>query len=658
MRSPIIVATIVLALTAAHAQEPLASASFEGDLEGWELQLNRGAEVDVSYPEDAVLGEHSLRFEPQRLCAPDDIAAPTNIHIYLDSFRMEAGIRYELSAWAKADEAGRAFALGARRADAAQSLAQSNHRAGPQWQRFSHIFTVGETLDDGRLQIIAGGDERPITIDAVQFRALPEDALLPADHLAWEGAWDDPARWSAAAEFPKGGGVRVPGVATYRQPLPANYDLQMLVRAAEPTSLALLAGGEMIRSVELPAGELTQIVTVKQRGAAPAPELAFRAEGDVAVGIMMMKGHEMLPPRQEGDSERSEFVDPETGAKIIRLTHSPYEDKHAYYDVDPWSPDGSKIVFASALPDQRGSTVWLMNADGSDMRRIGESGYFSYHVGCFPIWAPDGESIYWRDFHEEDGVRRVGTVRHFLADGREESMPIVVRQISPSGQILEVRANEKFDARGLFIAEADGSDHRLLASVEEMIALSPERERVEAESLSISLPNCKWNADGSRAFVVFVGRNEQGRKQFAEVMTINPDGTGLTFVAEIEHHPIWHPDGERILFNGSDGMYLVNWDGTGLQKVADCNMGHPSVSPDGSTIVTDGYGRGEWRDALWLIDVETGEARKLCNVPNVHGRQHQRGTQPHPVWSHDGTRVLYDSDESGRSQLYEVEVND
>lgn len=660
MRSIVIAATVVLAMTAAWAQppEPLASASFEGDLEGWTLQLNRGAEVDLSYPEDAASGRQALRFEPRLLCAPGDLVASTNIHIWLERFSFEPGRRYELSVWAKADAPNRRFVLGGRRADAPVSLGLSTHQATTYWRRFTHIFQANEALDDVRLQIVVGADERPIMIDCVAFRELKEGARLPADYVAVGTDWALPEMWSEGdvtcdAERPA---VTIDGTALFGAKLPPDFTLHMVMHSEEPATVLAGPDTAQVSEFEMPGGESVAVRCERrggERGAAAAV-LRFSVAGG-PVEVLSMEGYEMLPPRKDGDMEREESTDPETGARIVRLTHSPYEDKHAYYDVDPWSPDGSRILFCSALPGQRETTVWVMDADGSDMRSIGTSDDFSYHIGCFPIWAPDGESVYWRDHREIDGERTLGTVRHFLADGREEFMPINVRQVSPQGLLLETRSAESEPEKGLFVAEADGSNRRMIASMDAILALSPSRERVEPEGLALNLQNCKWNADGSRCFVVFAGRDERGRAIFVEVYTVNVDGTGLTYSCSIAHHPIWHPDGERILFNAADGMYLVNWDGTGLRKVSDCNVGHPSVSPDGTTIVTDGYG-GTWGDALWLIDVESGETRKLCNVPNVHGRTHERGTQPHPVWSHDGTRVIYDSDESGRSQLYEVWV--
>ncbi len=51
-----------------------------------------------------------------------------------------------------------------------------------------------------------------------------------------------------------------------------------------------------------------------------------------------------------------------------------------------WSPDGSRVVFQRFWSGGgRASTIWTMNADGSNERRIGR--------GSSPVWSPDGQSI-------------------------------------------------------------------------------------------------------------------------------------------------------------------------------------------------------------------------------------------------------------------------
>ena len=45
------------------------------------------------------------------------------------------------------------------------------------------------------------------------------------------------------------------------------------------------------------------------------------------------------------------------------------------------------------------------------------------------------------------------------------------------------------------------------------------------------------------------------------------------------------------------------------------------------------------------------------NTPRTHPRNHKQ-THTHPMWSPDGSMVMYDSDESGVCQIYIVIVNE
>jgi Tol biopolymer transport system component len=85
------------------------------------------------------------------------------------------------------------------------------------------------------------------------------------------------------------------------------------------------------------------------------------------------------------------------GGGLAQLTDSPGED-----GFPAWSPDGSKIAFSSTRDDCRNSqaaaclrstgigpvhTVYMMNADGSDPRRV------SPGDAMFVDWSPDGQYL-------------------------------------------------------------------------------------------------------------------------------------------------------------------------------------------------------------------------------------------------------------------------
>lgn len=108
------------------------------------------------------------------------------------------------------------------------------------------------------------------------------------------------------------------------------------------------------------------------------------------------------------------------GSSLKRLTTAPGYDAEGAY-----SPDGKKIVFCSlrdAYPADKLSPedrkrletnpgyfgeIYLMNADGSDQRRL--TNWPGYDGG--PFFSPDGERIIWRHFSESGMLADIYTMR-------------------------------------------------------------------------------------------------------------------------------------------------------------------------------------------------------------------------------------------------------
>jgi Tol biopolymer transport system component len=120
-----------------------------------------------------------------------------------------------------------------------------------------------------------------------------------------------------------------------------------------------------------------------------------------------------------------------------------------------FSPDGSRIAAIGACRDrQEDYGVWLMNADGSGIRRAGAAPPNAYAMA----WSPDGRSLATVAREEQIFIAEAdGARRRVLTRGREPAW-------SPDGAWIafldQLPAERR--ATGLYVVRADGSGRRLL----------------------------------------------------------------------------------------------------------------------------------------------------------------------------------------------------
>ncbi len=137
------------------------------------------------------------------------------------------------------------------------------------------------------------------------------------------------------------------------------------------------------------------------------------------------------------------------GTGLTQLTNSSWEDN------DPeWSPDGTKIAFKSTRNTQQSAReeIYIMNADGGNVQRLTTtSGWQSDHD---PSWSPDGKTIV---FNRYEGSRPVTDIYNpaVLKDYWQEIIPWNIYKVDLSGEVLKL-TNVDYTS-GLPVFSVDGS---------------------------------------------------------------------------------------------------------------------------------------------------------------------------------------------------------
>lgn len=300
-------------------------------------------------------------------------------------------------------------------------------------------------------------------------------------------------------------------------------------------------------------------------------------------------------------------VDPESGenhlTNVRQLTFGG-ENAEAY-----WSADGTRLIFQSTRDGRSCDQQFVMNADGSNLRRVsnGEGkttcGYFfdrdrriffssTHHAdsACPPrpdfsrgyVWRLDRFEIYTAN-HNGGELRRLTNWNAYTAEGT----------LAPDGSRIVFTSTKDGDLE-IYTMRPDGSDVRRLTTTpgyDGGAFFSPDGSQIvyRAQHPADSTSLAEYRALLGQGLV---------RPSRMEIWVMNADGSNqrqVTNLGGANFAPYFTPDGRRIIFasnhtnpRGRDfDLYLIGVDGSGLERVtthADFDS-FPMFSPDGKRLV-------------------------------------------------------------------------
>jgi serine/threonine protein kinase len=231
-------------------------------------------------------------------------------------------------------------------------------------------------------------------------------------------------------------------------------------------------------------------------------------------------------------------------------------------DVSPaWSPDGSKIAFAS---EREGFDIYLMNADGTQQRRLTD--FTERGLGAVqPAWSPDGTRIAFRSRDNEidiwvinvDGTGLTNLTKHPRASG--------LPAWSPDGRRIAFNSNRDGNQE-IYVMDADGRN---------VVRLTYN------DSLD---QHPAWSPDGSH--IAFHSKRD-GNQEIYVMKADGSDVVRLTNDPTEDGHPSWSPDGRRIVFHKRVlthyQIYVMKADGSDVRRLTALSRivvnGFPSWGP-------------------------------------------------------------------------------
>lgn len=284
------------------------------------------------------------------------------------------------------------------------------------------------------------------------------------------------------------------------------------------------------------------------------PALSLRAQDDTGVSTIAF-----IAEDNQTDNLTLNFTDPQ-GAKVIPFVSNPKLFNPVF------SPDGRQIAFSANPHFYSGYAVFVVNVDGSNLRKI------DAHLVDSPmaaVWSPDSTQLIYGVF---TGGGLNSEFYRVNADGTDEEPikfdgipdPIMETWIalSPDGSQIAVHANLDSDSvfGQLYVANADGSDAKPFPA-----------KTADGHSYA----HLAWSPDGKQ---VLLYTQPDMSNLTGSMAVADADGSNVKTI--VKSPPInissasWSPDGKQIVFIAGEPefkapgqLWIVDADGSNLHAL-------------------------------------------------------------------------------------------
>jgi Tol biopolymer transport system component len=339
-----------------------------------------------------------------------------------------------------------------------------------------------------------------------------------------------------------------------------------------------------------------------------------------------------------------------TGRKIL----VPCSDIACAHFGIAWSPDSQRLAWigGTCFTDKPGiaDRVWVINGDGTGARMIFQSRDPLFAHGMI-AWSPDGKSVAVmldnkvsylinadcaggpNGCDESSRTKMDAFPAHWQHTFYPQWAQAAGTPTLPTAQCRIVFVGYQ-ENNNVHIRNCDGSG----------------AQRVTDLVTDVSAPEHPvWSPDGQR--ILFVSRHEgqqltSSGEPVGSLYTIRADGTGLTRLTRnaSDDQPAWSPDGTRIAFHRNCNLAVMNADGTRVTIIARPHedlfcIDQSAWSPDGKRIAFTSL---KWpslgfltEQAVFVVNPDGSNLTRLAAVPA------ENWVEYNVVWSPDGAQVAF-----------------
>jgi TolB protein len=295
----------------------------------------------------------------------------------------------------------------------------------------------------------------------------------------------------------------------------------------------------------------------------------------------------------------------------------------------------STIAFASTrdnptiTPRTNAAEVYLMNPDGTNVRRLTENAAGD----GFAVLSPNGKKIAFDSNRSIAPGEPLNTAEMFLmnTDGREQTPVLRGGSASWSPDSRNIVFHRSASGTGLPVkadAGAATTDSDIFVmNVDDFLEGTEQPRNLTNNGDAAVDDDPDWSPVSQKIVFTSHAPGDEPNPLSAELYVINADGTGLERLTDNnqeERSPDWSPEGERLVFSchtsGADQDHeicVMNADGTGMTRLTDNTLPElsPSWSPDGDRIAfqrpaADGLGF-----EIWSMNPDGTDQTQLTTTP-------------------------------------------